>query len=372
MTVIATASDLIDENENAVKLSRYWQVADYAECAGYGVFRPGDPEDTCNPIWSQAQRRNMAKYLREAQDEIEQVCGYPLAPRWIVDEPHPYYCLVHARWTRLLQVGVRAVAVIQANAVVDHASDPAVIGPLPTIVTNLDEIAIFHPGTEIEICPSKVTLSGGMVTIEVPRCRMVTAAAQDNPDSGLDYNDVGNCLGSAVVQRDFECFVDVAQVYNDDSTQGSLVYAHRSSLSACQCGHECKTCGDFAEPACLHIDNRITGSIDAMAATYSGGSWKPRCGRCYGPRPNAVLLNYRAGMTPLSPQAEDAIIRLAHAKMPKPPCGCGSIQDLWSRDRNVPTVLTAERENCPFGMSDGAWISWRFANAMTQHRISVI
>lgn len=40
------------------------------------------------------------------------------------------------------------------------------------------------------------------------------------------------------------------------------------------------------------------------------------------------------------------------------------VQEMWTRDRNTPDVLTAERLNCSFGFSDGAYIAWRFANAM--------
>ena len=81
-----------------------------------------------------------------------------------------------------------------------------------------------------------------------------------------------------------------------------------------------------------------------------------------------MRLNYLSGMDPTSPQAEDAIIRLAHSKMPEEPCGCSVAQRLWKRDRSVPSLLTAERLNCPFGLSDGAWIAWKFAMALKKYR----
>jgi len=79
-----------------------------------------------------------------------------------------------------------------------------------------------------------------------------------------------------------------------------------------------------------------------------------------------VRVNYYDGKQYLSRQMEDAIVRLAHAKMPDEPCGCDVAQRMWKRDRNVPEVLTRERINCPFGMSDGAWIAWQFTRSFKQ------
>jgi len=50
--------------------------------------------------------------------------------------------------------------------------------------------------------------------------------------------------------------------------------------------------------------------------------------------------------------------------MPEEPCGCEVAQRLWRRDRHVPEVLTRERINCPYGLSDGAWQAWRFTQSM--------
>ncbi len=372
MTVVAVATALIDEGESAVTLARYFQLAGYSECAGFGV-NDGTADEPCRRIWTQPQRAVMAKYLREAQDEIEQVTGYPLAPRWIANEQQYFGCLVHARWTKVIEAGVKAETDIQLSALVDHSTDPAVIGPIATTVTDPDEVHIFHPGTDAEIMPSEITISGGFLTIEIPRCRLVTEAAQDNDESGIDYNDVGSCATSVVVQGSFECFVDVIRVYNDPSTQATLVWPHRSTSSCdCSCSSCDGFCGEYTHDACEYVRNGKTGAIDLRRANYAAGEWTAECSHCYCSQPELARLNYRAGLTHLTYQAEDAIVRLAHAKMPNAPCGCGPISEMWARDRTIPDVLTRERENCPFGQQDGSWISWRFANAMTQHRISVM
>lgn len=363
MPIVSFQSGLIDEGYNAVRLARYAQIVGWSECAFFGVNSPNEEGDPCRPIQTLDQRRMIARYLTEAQDEIEQVCNFPLYPRWIENEQHPYKMIVRTKYSKILDVGVRAVSVIASGASVDHTSDPAVVGPVATTVTDVAEVRVCHPGTDIEIDPSSIAISGGVMTISIPRCRMVTNAECDNPESGLDYTDTSPT-------GPFERNVDVKRVYNDTSTQGILVWPHRSSatcLCLCTCG--CANCSEFTETACEYIQNKEYGLIDVMLASQSGGVWKAICPRCFCNAPSLVRLNYRAGLDPLTEQATDAVIRLAHSKMPSPPCGCGPLNELWTRDRHIPDALDRERLNCPFGLSDGAWVAWQFANALRVARI---
>lgn len=366
MTVIAVVTSLIDETDSAVKLARYAQLAQYAEDQFFGVDNPATQQAACKPIWTHEMRSMIAKYLAEAQEEIEQVTGYPLFPRWIIDEQQYYSFPVHARWGKVITGGFRNTAMIQASAAVSHATDPAVVGPFATTVTDEDEIAVFHPGTEIEIYPSSITLAGGFVTVYIPRARLVAADSQDNPADGWTYSDIPPSGTTP-----FESTVDLVRVYNDPSIQGGLIWPHRVSAGCdCDCTYCCGNCSEYSVNGCIYVRNGEIGTVDVLDAAYSAvtGLWTATCPTCYCEDPTFLRLNYRAGLTPLTKQAEDAVIRLAHSKMPQPPCGCGTIQEMWTRDRNVPDVLTAERENCPFGMSDGAWTAWRFANAMMLKR----
>jgi hypothetical protein len=119
------------------------------------------------------------------------------------------------------------------------------------------------------------------------------------------------------------------------------------------------------------VRNGELGILDVLPATYSGGEWVTDAS-CLCSRPERVRLNYKAGVTSLSYQAEDAILRLAHAKMPEEPCGCDVVQRLWKRDREVPKIVTSERLNNPFGLNDGAWIAWRFAMDLRKVRVGVL
>jgi hypothetical protein len=363
MTVVTVGLDLIDEGYTAVRLARYAQMAGFSECAFWGVYDQSDPQnEACRPIQMLFDRQQITRYLAEAQEELEQVCGYPLAPRWFIDELPltPATCITyHARRHKLIEFGVRAEAVISAGETVDHSTDPAVIGPVATTVIDTNEIRVYHPGTDVEIDPSNIVIAAGNVTIKIPRCR--TVVDPDNPDVGWDYTNI-------IAGGPFEQTVDIKRVYNDDTTQATLVWPHRSGTS-CSSACGCAICTEYIHSACGYVRDGEGGLVDVLYADLSGGNWTVACPVCYCATPEIVRIYYRAGLDPLTKQAEDAIIRLAHSKMPKPPCGCGALMEMWTRDRNVPDVLDAIRLHCPFGLSDGAWIAWNFAQAMAVRRV---
>lgn len=329
----------------AVSLPRYFKIVQIKECAGFGVNNSDDPELGCRTIWTKSQRDWLARYLAEAQEEIEQVTGFPLTQRWFANERQPFSNPVQAKWGKVISGGIRGESDISLGEVIDQTSDPAVIGPVATTVTDEAEIFVYHPGTDIEIIPSSVTISGGFVTIEVPRCRTVTQAANDNDSAGLQYNDLTN----------FETTVDIKRVYNDNSVNAELVWLHSCTVACSTNG-----CSEKTQSACIYVNFSEVGSLNIQPANYSGGSWNARS-ICYNGLPELVRLNYRAGIEPTL-QMEEAVIRLAHSKMPSDFCSsCDTFSRFHKRDNIVPDVLTKERLNCPFGLSNGAWIAWTFA-----------
>lgn len=346
MTVVPSADNLIVES-SGLPLALYAQRILFSECAFWGVYNPADPVGSCDKIWLKQDRDMVAYYLGEAQVEIEQVAGFPLSPKWYTDEEHEFLPYIMADWGKVIAAGVRAEEDVSLGEAVDHTADPAVVGPVATTVTDENELHIYHPGTDAEIFPSAVTLAGGFVTFEIPRCRMVLAALADNDENGVMYSDDAN----------FEQTVDIVRVYNDDSTNAQYVWF--GSTSYCTC----PSCTENSETACLTLRNALFGSFGHHRATYTDGAWVASTCRCKR-TPVKVLINYYAGQQVMTSQMQDAIIRLAHSKMPVSPCGCETANNLWKRDRNTPEVLTAERLNCPFGLSDGAWAAYQFAKSL--------
>lgn len=327
---------------SAVKLARYAQLVGYDENPFWGInHNVGD--NTCRYIWLYADRLLVAKYLCEAQSELESELGYLIGLQWTEELKKDLKCPMLAQYGYVQEFGIKAETVISAGETVDQTNDPAEI-TCATTVTDESEIVIYHPGTDIEISPSKVTIAGGVVTIEIPWCRLVQLQYVDNPSDGWQYS-----LHATWA----EATVDVVRRYNDASTQGIMMTNHSCTNTCSSTG-----CSDFTQTACGYVRNPELGIVELHPANYSNGSWSKvnpcSCGYKY------AKLYYLSGM-PLTKQTEDMIVRLAHAKMPKEPCGCDPLKNMWAQDRALPQVYSRERINCPFGMSDGAWISWKWA-----------
>lgn len=344
-------------------MSRYCEVLGIDECGFWGVYYDGQPEN-CRTLWIKTERDMVQRQLLEAQEELEEITRYPLTTCWIQGDRQPYKFPLIARWNKVIQGGVPAMSYIDDDAVVDHTNDPSVVGPIATTVTDADEVRIYFAASltndMVEIQPSRIVLTGGLLTIYIPRCRLVHPDYWNNDRQGLDYTDTAN----------FCDVVDVMRVYNDESEQATLVWPH-----ICESGNgsgcTCPSCSQYTQDACILVQMGSIGQLGILPGSYSGGSWTRATSSCCG-TPEFVELNYQAGMNPTSRQAEDAVIRLAHSKMPAEPCACEMAHYYWTRDRNVPEVFTRERLNCPFGMSDGAWIAWRFANVMRTVRGSIL
>jgi hypothetical protein len=362
MTVIPTQGAFVDEDA-AVKLARYAKLIGYPETLFFGIRDDRVTQANksgCRVIWTKDERDNIGHALAEAQDEIENLVGYPLTRRWFVDQRLRYKPAIKSRWCKIVAGGIKATAVISAGVALDHTADPAEnSAPVSTTVTDVSEIHIYHPGTMIEIYPSALTLVAGAIDFKIPRARLVMEGYLDNPRTGLDYNDT-------TIMGVFEQEVDVLRVYNDPSTNATLIWPG---------GLDCVSdCDEVTTTACEYILNPDLGYIRISPGSYNGvswtGSWTSFCRSQV--LPTQVDLYYYAGLAGLSYQMEDTIIRLAHAKMPFEPCGCDVTKRLWERDRHTPDILSAERLNCPFGLNDGAWVAFQFAQKQKVHRGGVM
>jgi hypothetical protein len=336
----------------AVSLVRYAYRIGYRECAFFGINHPDNAQYACREVWSGAQRRMIAQALLDAQDMIEQELGYYLAPKWTIDERHFYRRPLLAHWGHIIAGGVKSDVVIQAGVAPNYAADPATV-TVNGVTCAAENIHIYHAGTDIEIEPESVVIAAGVLTASIPWCRLVAPAYEDTPEDGLQYADVAT-WGAATV--------DVRCLTNDPATQAVLI-----SPNGCTCIST--PCADTEYSACIHVRLPDIGSLDVQRATYANGTWT-RATLCY--PVSFVELNYESGLLTLPRGAEDAIIRLAHSLLPQQVCGCDSVLALWKRDTNVPAVLTRERINASFGLSDGAWYAWQWTQTHKLRRGSVL
>lgn len=355
-------SFLEDRSICAVSLSDYANIIGYDECAFWGVYYDGQIDYQCRMFWTEWQRMDVYRALLEAQELIENMVGFSLCPTWVVGDYNQveqryvdvqcYQNPVLTRWRHYITHGVRAEAVVSSGAAINYATEPATAGPLAATIGDVSEIKVYYPGTRREIQPIKKVYAGGLLTLYFPRCRLV--ANPNTIDTGIDYNVIGNFLTS----------VDIVRVYNDPSIAATLVADHL-------CGSGCSTqgCSEYTTTACiLPIDHRL-GIVKVSPATYSSGAWSMSSSGQGGYM--TLRLNYLQGLSETSALLKSAIIRLAHARMATEPCGCNITQRLWERDRKAPEILSRERLNCPFGVSEGAWNAYKIAQGMKLPRLAL-
>lgn len=355
----------------AVTLARYAQKIRFDECSFWGVRNDTvTNRGSCLDIWTLEQREQIAYYLSESQVELEDVIGFPMQPTYVVGaitgdtfgdwrfvDQQPFYPMLNTKWNRVIEPGVKAAYLAGDSVAVSHVSDPAVIVHMAIPGITAEQVKIYHEDSNIQITPSTVTVSTlGLITVNVPRCRTVLPSLADNPEEGLDYSDLAN----------FASAVDIVIECTDPSTQAVLLTDHSCSATCASMG-----CQQYTYNGCIVVEEPDTGGVRLSRGTYTGGQWI-RTTNCSVGAYSSVQLNYLAGVRVLSPQMEDAIVRLAHSKMPTSPCGCNPANWMWARDRNTPETLTRERVNNPFGMSDGAWVAYRFAQSMRVQRAGVI
>lgn len=341
----------------AVNLSRYAQIIGYDQCAFFGVRYDGQEQFECHTFWTEWMRQSVSDSLATAQQMIEDLIGYPLCPTWItgtigadtdaryVDQQDGIGSAIVTRWGHVLQAGVMAESVIDDGATVDYTVEPAVIGPIVTTVTDTSEVRVFFPDSDRVITPSRMVISGGSLTIYVPRCRLVDPDLVDTitMTTGLEYTDTAN----------FTTTVDVHRVYNDPSVNAYLVREHDCTALCTAEG-----CATQTDTACIVIKDSINGIVRVRPGTYSNGWTYVAPQYCY----NHVRLNYQAGLRVIPRQLENVIVRLAHSLMPEEPCGCEATQRLWLRDRKVSEVLSREMLNCPWGYAAGSLFAFAWAN----------
>ena len=368
---VETAYDPTEELEFlpncAVSLSRYAKLVGYDEASLWGVVIENDRDRGCGPLWAENERIRIQYALAEAQQQIENFIGFPLCPTWVVgtidEEPYGNFRWVDqqsysprmvTRYPRLIAAGIRATQILAQDAMITHGEQVGVVGPIATTAASTSEIRVYYPNSRRRITPSKITLSGGFVTIEIPRFRLVVQDLLNTPVQGILYETMANFLSE----------VDVERVYNDPSVNAELV----------RFGCNCTTngCGECTETGCIYIRNGYIGEIVVRPATWIAEEsiWKAKTTCNY--RHRLARLHYYCGMQKLDLRMEMAIVKLAHAKLGGPPCTCDRLKAIWEMDNKIPPLMTRERINCPFGLSNGAWDAFVQARNFASVRASIL
>ena len=345
--VIPSYSTPIVEQSGLTLTEYAWHLG-IGECGMWGVALPPDSDEVyghfCSDIWSKEDRDILIRYLREAQDEIERITNFPLSPTYITGEiSNCFRSPVMTKKHHVRAFGTKGQTLIEGEVTLDWSNtDYAEL--VHTWITDqpavYEEIEIRHTGLDVVVVPSSIEIDtvAQTITVQIPRCRLVDPANADNPPEGWDYTD----------QDVFAETVDLWRVFTDTTNQGSFI-----------CRKPCTCNESLTTAACAYIRNGNQGVVEVLPATH----YPCTCGAT-----PQVSLNYLAG-DPLTPEARETIIRLAHTKLPKEFCGCPTWEAKWAYDNQQPKFNTFERINCPFGLGQGAWVAYQWAMQMASVRL---
>lgn len=338
-----------------LSLSDYARIIHYDECAFWGVSREGQEDNLCRLFWTEYERMAVDQAIADAQMMLEDELNYPLCPTWIVGDTDgasvdnrlidqqsrtagPYL----TRWGMVIAGGIMAQTAIATGVQIDYSSDPAIVVVFGVDFDDPAEVVITYPGSDRQIQPSAIQIDSGILTVHIPRCRMVQEELLQTTtrDWGVSYTDLDNFLET----------VDVWRVYNDDTRQAVLVGNGNCSDPPCEV---------VTQDACITVRNNKAGIVQIKPTVACGSQY------------TSVQLNYLAGLRNAGPPVQNVLFRLANALMPNEPCGCEAAQLYWKRDRDTPEILTRERLNCPFGQNAGGWFAyqWTLRNKLVRSRV---
>lgn len=289
--------------------------------------------------WRLDDRNDVLKFWRDAVRDVEVRLGFHIWPRFVSAETVrlTHGSSIYLRFGHVRTLGLRSIESLQGGATIDYASKPGfgVVSPIPLSGTDVLEIDVVHPGTDVPIEPELVEINGGSVTVTIPQCRLVTLAAQNTSKVGVQTGTTAS----------FETTVDVRRIYADTSQPGSIVYPATESRD------------EVAIAAVVRLLDPVTGRVAIVPAD---ATQIPACLSVTDPPPYARI-NYWSGLDPDDYRVlplVDAVRDLTHARMPYAPSRdrCKAAERLWEAARFVDEKRMA---SSPWGSAAGALDAWR-------------
>jgi hypothetical protein len=336
-------------------LDMYRRIMNIPMCVFNGVEDPDESKFACDHIWLQWQREELAHALRMAEDTLAGQLMFTLGLEYQVSRQEPWVEPHQLDWGHIVGGGIQGLTTIALADIVaqDFTIDPATITVAQShFPGGADEIYIIETYSGLEIVPDRIDTLGVNYIIYISQCKLIEWDNLRNQTVSILYD---NTFPGATWLK----FADLTlyREYLDDSTQATITYG-----PWCDCACAGTACAGTSYTGCVYVIDAEISKVRIQMANYSAGSWTCALpilsSGCYAG--DKVSVHYQAGTISI-PGYERAIIRLAHSYMDWEPCGCAAFDYAWHRDRQIPSVLTAERVNCPFGMTDGAWFAWQWA-----------
>jgi len=333
-------------------LDQYRQRFNIPPWAFNGVENPAEARRGCDHYWTQWQRDDLALALNEAEGLLAERLGFYIGTRYLIDYDRPWRDPLQLRFGHVLGAGIRARTEVTPSAS-DFTTDPATITvPSASFTNGTDEVIVIEDETGLEIEYDEITTVGANYVISISQYKLIEWDDLEDQTETIDYN-------AAFPAATWLKLADltVYRQYRDTDTQATITFG-----PSCNCWCAGTACTGEDYTGCVFVLNRDIGLVRINRATLSDGTWScdqsAVCG-CYDG--DKATIYYEAGATDI-PGWRQAIYRLAHARMGEQPCGCALQERQWRLDRTVPSVLTAERINCPWGFEQGAWAAWSWVS----------
>jgi hypothetical protein len=318
---------------------------------GYnGVENPNENLRGCEHVWTQWQRDELAYALGDAEGLLAERLGFYLGERYLIDYDRVWADPLQLRYGHVLGAGVQGRAEVTPSAS-DFTTDPATITvPSASFSGGISEVVVIEDSTGLEIEYDEVATSGANYVISIGQYKLIEWDDLEDQSDPIAYN-------AAFPAATWLKLADltVYRQYRDTDTQATITYG-----PSCNCWCAGEACVGTDYTGCAFVLNRDIGLVRVQRATLSAGTWScdnsAVCGCCAGDK---ATVYYLAGTTDV-PNWQRIVWRLAHSQMGEQPCGCALQERQWRLDRHEPRVLSVERLNCPWGLTQGAWAAWNW------------
>lgn len=395
----------------------------FNQMAGTDIF---PAEGSCSKVWwqyawqnqNQIAREDIARTIRDAEDDIARVINYHPAPRWISKEPHKFpqwyrreffgngrnvrgmHKSVIAKYGKFISAGRRNVTLLGTPTVVYSDPDGDGFDELATVtqatsLTDECEINTYFAGEagaqEWEIRPAKTKeITGGNFVATYDSWLFGDPAdweafpTTDEPRAIV--LDSANFVTTVDVYREFTDFTEASAEFSWEPTPFNTLFG--SFCTSCS-GTGCVACENTIQEGCIHTRDIDRGVLVPQAATYDSdaGQWnKVAFTKCR--EPDTVKVWYYAGdldekflrevsCERLSNFFADAIAWMATARLERPPCACNNVhkffdslrQDLarvGATEGDPSFLLSEESLGNPFGTRRGEIMAWNRISRLTE------
>ena len=317
-------------------------------CRFNGVENPDENAGACNHIWQQWERDSLSLAIEDAEGMLAEALRFWIGPRYLVDYDHEWRNPIQLKYGYVVGGGERGRTEVTPSAS-DFTVDPATITvPQADFTNGQSEVVLVEDDSGLKIEIDDITEAGTDYVLSIYQCNLIRWGVLEEQQETIDY-DALFPLATWLKLAD----VTVYREYLDTSDQATITYG-----PACNCWCSGTACEGEDHTGCVYVIDQEISAVRVSRAGYSDGSWTCDstgvCG-CY--CDDKVTVKYQAGTTSI-PGWQRAVVQLALSQLDWKPCGCDIFDNAWRRATKVPEILTAERLNCKFGGTEGAWYAW--------------